>query len=300
MNITAAMVKELRQRTGSPMMDCKKSLQAAEGDMEKAISDMRKAGLAKAQKKSGRTTCEGAIALQTSTDGKTVAMVEVNSETDFVVKSDDFQKFTADIATALCGDAASDNLDDLHLSCGNSVEIARQALVAKVGENISVRRFAKYYGVAGGTACYLHGGKIAVIVETAQQDTELGKDLAMHIAASNPECVSASEVPADIIQKEKEIFAAQEEREAKTAVENSKKPKPPEIVEKIINGKTNKFLQTITLEGQAFIKDDKTTVGKLLQSKNNKVIRFTRFEVGEGIQKEQVDFAQEVQDQLNA
>ena len=292
MSITAAMVKELRERTGSGMMECKKNLVEANGDMELAIDNMRKAGLAKADKKSGRVAAEGMIGLNASDDGKTVVMVEINSETDFVVKGDDFKGFVQDVTDALLKSSVENNeqLLEMKLAGGESVEMTRRALVAKVGENITVRRFEKYTDVDGGTACYLHGGKIAVIVELAKNDSELGKDIAMHVAASNPAYVSADQVDENLIQKEKDIFTAQ-------ALESGKKP---EIVEKMIAGRIKKFLAEITLEGQAFIKDDKVTVAALAKSKDNSTVRFTRFEVGEGIEKEEVDFAAEVRAQANA
>lgn len=292
MSITAAMVKELRDRTGSGMMECKRNLTEANGDMELAIENMRKSGLAKADKKAGRVAAEGAIGVKASDDGKTVAMIEINSETDFVVKSEDFKGFVDAVTEAvLANDVESvEQLSDTVLASGETVESTRRALVAKVGENISVRRFEKYSNVDGGTACYLHGGKIAVIIEMAKNDAELGKDIAMHIAAANPSCVSADQVSEELIQKEKEIFTAQ-------ALESGKKP---EIVEKMIDGRIKKFLSEVTLEGQAFIKDDKMTVAQLTKSKDNSVVRFTRFEVGEGIEKEEVDFAEEVRAQANA
>jgi len=292
MSITPAMVKELRDRTGSGMMECKRNLKEANGDMELAIENMRKSGLAKADKKAGRIAAEGAIGVKASDDGKTVAMIEVNSETDFVVKSEDFNNFMSAVTEAiLTNDVESvDQLADVVLASGDTVEITRRALIAKVGEKISVRRFEKYSNVDGGTACYLHGGKIAVIIELTKNDAELGKDIAMHIAAANPACVSADQVSDDVIQKEKDIFTAQ-------ALESGKKP---EIVEKMIAGRIKKFLSETTLEGQAFIKDDKMTVAQLTKSKDNSVVRFTRFEVGEGIEKEEVDFAEEVRAQAAA
>lgn len=292
MSITAAMVKELRERTGSGMMECKRNLTEANGDMELAIENMRKSGLAKADKKSGRVAAEGMIGLKTSDDEKTVVMIEINSETDFVVKSEDFKGFVASLADVLLNSSVETvaELSELALANGDSVETTRRALIAKVGENITVRRFAKYENVDGGVACYLHGGKIAVIVETARKDAELGKDIAMHVAASNPMCVSEAQVEESVIQKEKDIFTAQ-------ALESGKKP---EIVEKMIVGRIKKFLAEITLEGQGFIKDDKMTVAQLTKSKDNSVVRFTRFEVGEGIEKEEVDFAAEVRAQANA
>ncbi len=292
MSITAAMVKELRERTGSGMMECKKNLVEANGDIELAIENMRKAGLAKADKKAGRVAAEGMISIKISADEKTAVMVEVNSETDFVVKSEDFQKFVNDISDALLSNEIESNeqLSEMLLENKESVELARRALVAKVGENITVRRCANCADVDGGVASYLHGSKIGVIVELDKADNGLGKDIAMHIAASNPACVSAEQVPEELIQKEKDIFTAQ-------AIESGKKP---EIVEKMIAGRIKKFLSEITLEGQAFIKDDKMTVAQLLKAKDNSIVGFTRFEVGEGIEKEEVDFAEEVMAQAKA
>ncbi|MCK4841228.1 MAG: elongation factor Ts [Methylococcales bacterium] len=292
MSITAAMVKELRERTGSGMMECKRNLKEVNGDMDLAIENMRKAGLAKADKKASRIAAEGMIGMKTSDDAKTVVMIEINSETDFVVKSEDFLTFINTVTDALLTSKVENNeqLSEMTLASGETVDAARRALIAKVGENISVRRFAKYENVDGGTASYLHGGKIAVIIELAKNDSELGKDIAMHVAAANPTCVSEDQVSAELIQKEKDIFTAQ-------ALKSGKKP---EIVEKMITGRIKKFLSEITLEGQAFIKDDKMTVAQLTKSKDNSVIRFTRFEVGEGIEKEEVDFAEEVRAQANA
>ena len=292
MSITAAMVKELRERTGSGMMECKKNLVKADGDMDLAIENMRKSGLAKADKKAGRVAAEGMIAVKSSDDSKSAVMIEINSETDFVTKSPDFIGFIQEVVDALLDNDVENNeaLAEMVLASGNTVEITRRALVAKVGENISVRRFVKYNNVDGGVSCYLHGGKIAVVIETEKVDKELGKDIAMHIAAVNPSCVSEDQVAADVIQKEKDIFTAQ-------ALESGKKP---EIVEKMIVGRIKKFLSETTLEGQAFIKDDKVTVAELVKSKDNAVVRFTRFEVGEGIEKEEVDFAEEVRAQASA
>ncbi|MCK5120803.1 MAG: elongation factor Ts [Methylococcales bacterium] len=292
MSITAAMVKELRDRTGSGMMECKRNLKEANGDMDLAIENMRKSGLAKADKKAGRVAAEGMISIKTSDDAKTVVMLEVNSETDFVVKSEDFTGFVNAVTEALLTNNVESNeqLLEMTLANGESVDIARRALIAKVGENISVRRFVKYANVDGGTACYLHGGKIAVIIELAKNDSELGKDIAMHVAAVNPTCVSEDQVSEELIQKEKDIFTAQ-------ALESGKKP---EIVEKMITGRIKKFLSEVTLEGQAFIKDDKMTVAQLAKSKDNTIVRFTRFEVGEGIEKEELDFAEEVRAQAAA
>ncbi len=289
MSITAAMVKELRERTGSGMMECKKALVEANGDMETAIENMRKAGLAKADKKSGRTAAEGVIGVKVSDDAKTAVMVDVNCETDFVAKGDDFVNFVNDIANNLLANdiADIDQLQTMTLSNGSSVDETRRGLIAKLGENITVRRFVKY-AAQGGTASYLHGNKIGVIVELASDDAELGKDLAMHVAASNPLYLNDEQVDPAAIEKEKEIFSAQ-------ALESGK---PAEIVEKMIAGRIKKFLGEITLVGQPFIKDDKVSVGQLLKSKNNSVVRFTRFEVGEGIEKKEENFAEEVMAQV--
>lgn len=287
--ISAAMVKELRERTSSGMMECKKALVEANGDMELAIENMRKSGLAKADKKSGRIAAEGIIGVKISDDGKTVAMVDVNCETDFVAKADDFVTFVNSITTSLL--TAPVNSDEellaMQLSDGQTVDELRRNLIAKLGENIAVRRFQKYQA-DGGVACYLHGSKIGVIVELAAANPELGKDIAMHIAASKPICVSDEQVSAETIEKEKDIFRAQ-------AAESGK---PADIIEKMVTGRISKFFAEVTLLGQPFIKDDKQTVGKLVASKNNKVVQFTRFEVGEGIEKKEENFADEVMAQV--
>lgn len=290
MNISAAMVKELRERTGSGMMECKRALTEAAGDMELAIENMRKAGLAKADKKSGRIAAEGLIGVRVAEDGKSVVMVDVNCETDFVAKGDDFTAFVGNVSSALLGSSAETDADmlALPLAGGESIDETRRALIAKLGENITVRRFVRFATETGGQACYLHGSKIGVIVELSAADAALGKDIAMHIAASKPEYVTSDEVPAEVIAKEKEIFSAQ-------ALESGK---PAAIVEKMIDGRISKFLAEVTLLGQPFIKDDSLTVGKLLAAKGNAVIRFARFEVGEGIEKKEENFAEEVMAQV--
>ncbi|MGZ8240142.1 MAG: translation elongation factor Ts [Methylobacter sp.] len=290
MSISAGMVKELRERTGSGMMECKKALVESNGDMELAIENMRKSGLAKADKKSGRIAAEGIIGVKVSDDQKAVAIVDINCETDFVAKADDFINFVNNVTAALL-DAdieTEEQLLALKLADGLSVDEARRGLIAKLGENITVRRFAKYRTAEGGTACYLHGNKIGVIVELAKADNELGKDIAMHIAASKPSYISEDQVPAETIEKEKEIFLAQA----------SESGKPAEIINKMIAGRISKFFAEITLLGQPFIKDDKISVGKLVASKGNRVIRFSRFEVGEGIEKKEENFAEEVMAQV--
>ena len=291
-NISAAMVKELRERTSSGMMECKKALVEAEGDMELAIENMRKAGLAKADKKSGRIAAEGIIGVKVSDDSKAVAIVDINCETDFVAKADDFVGFVSTIATAVLNAniQTEEELLALPLADGVTVDEVRRGLISKLGENITIRRFEKFETAEGGMACYLHGSKIGVIIELAKADAELGKDIAMHIAASKPICVSDDQVSAETIEKEKEIFAAQ-------AAESGK---PAEIIEKMVLGRVSKFLAEVTLLGQPFIKDDKLTVGKLVASKGNAVIRFSRFEVGEGIEKKEENFAEEVMAQVRA
>ncbi|MDD2865345.1 MAG: translation elongation factor Ts [Methylococcales bacterium] len=292
--ISASQVKELRERTGSGMMECKKALVEAAGDMELAIENMRKAGLAKADKKSSTIAAEGIIGVKVSECGKHVAIVDVNCQTDFVAKAEDFVGFVNSVAHALLNNNGIETVEQLlemPLEGGITVDEIRRGLISKLGENIVIRRFEKFK-TEGGTACYLHGTKIGVIVELAANDAELGKDIAMHIAASKPSCVSEDQVSPELIEKEKEIFLAQQEEKMKG--------KPADIIEKMVSGRVSKFLAEVTLNGQAFIKDDKITVGKLAESKGNKVIRFSRFEVGEGIEKKEEDFAAEVMAQVNA
>lgn len=293
MNISAAMVKELRERTGSGMMECKKALQEANGDMEAAVELMRKAGLAKADKKSGRTAAEGRISVKTSADNKRAVIVEINCETDFVAKGDDFVQFADNIVqTALESNAGSleELLATVMPSTGSSVEETRRAMVAKIGENINVRRFDRIVSEKGIIASYLHGTRIGVLVELIGGDQDLGRDIAMHIAASNPLCVDEQGVPAETIAKEREIAKAQAEAEGK----------PANIVEKMVEGKIRKFLGEVTLLGQPFVKDPDQTVGKLLGSRGASVGRFVRFEVGEGIEKTESNFAEEVMAQVRS
>lgn len=289
MSISAAMVKELRGRTGSGMMECKKALVEANGDLEAAIENMRKSGLAKADKKSGRTAAEGMIGVQVSDDAKTAVMVDVNCETDFVAKGDDFVNFVNAIVKALLSHdvATVEELADVSLPDGERIEDRRRALVAKLGENITLRRVEKYH-TKGGVACYLHGNRIGVIVELTKPDDALGKDIAMHVAASKPSFLNEAHVAPEAIEKEKEIFSAQ-------ALASGK---PANIIEKMISGRIRKFLGEVTLVGQPFIKDDKISVAQLLNSKDNSVVRFTRFEVGEGIEKKEENFAEEVMAQV--
>ena len=287
MAITASMVKELRERTSAGMMECKKALSETDGDMEAAVQLLRTSGAAKADKKAGRVAAEGVVSIYISDDKKLGVIVEVNSETDFVAKGDDFQKFAADIATvvAATNPADLDALNATKLPSGETVDETRRALIAKLGENITVRRFERVE--ASGDAeisSYQHGLKIGVLVNSTGGNENLGKDLAMHVAALKPMCVSTDEVPADAVEKEKEVFSAQ-------AAESGK---PPEIIEKMITGRINKFLNEVALHGQDFVKDPATSIGKLLKAENATVVAFTRVEVGEGIEKKVEDFAAEV------
>jgi len=287
MSVTAAMVKELRERTGSGMMECKKALVETGGDLEVAIENMRKSGMAKADKKAGRVAAEGLISIATSGDASTTSIVEINSETDFVSKGDDFIDFTTAVANTAVNNDITD-VDALNATqvTGESVTVdeKRRALIAKVGENINVRRFETIQTSGGIVGSYMHGIRIGVLVEMEGGDMALAKDIAMHIAAIKPMCVSEAEVPEAEIEKEKEIFKAQ-------AAESGK---PAEIIEKMIVGKIKKFLKGITLLGQPFVKDGDVTVEQLLKSNNAKVLSFVRFEVGEGIEKKEDDFAAEV------
>ena len=282
--ITATLVKELRERTGSGMMECKKALQETGGDIEAAIELMRKAGQAKADKKASRVAAEGLIVIKTAVGA--AAMVEVNCETDFVTKNDDFRAF-ADAVTEVALDSAPADLDALlaaNMANGQSVEQNRRDCIAKIGENMNVRRFARLATRTGVLGCYLHGTRIGVLVELEGGDAELAKDIAMHVAASRPLCVSAEQVPAELLAREKDIFTAQAAASGK----------PANIIEKMVEGRLRKYLEEVTLLGQSFVKDPEQSVEKLLKARRAKVIRFERFELGEGIEKKSSDFAAEV------
>ena len=289
MAVTAEAVKALRERTGAGMMECKKALVETNGDLEAAAEIMRKSGLAKADKKAGRVAAEGVVVVERSADGKQAAVVEVNSETDFVAREKDFQGFAADVARAALAEQPAD-LDALlatKLASGKTVEETRRELIARIGENIGVRRFEIVRSDAP-LATYSHGTRIGVIVALQGGDDALGRDLAMHVAAINPMYLSADDVPADQVAKEKEIFVAQVAQDPKAA------GKPAEIVVKMVEGKIRKFLGEITLLGQPFVKDDKQAVGDVLKKANASVARFVRFEVGAGIEKKRENFAEEV------
>jgi len=290
MEITAALVKELRERTGSGMMECKKALTETGGDIEAAVELMRKAGLAKADKKAGRIAAEGMIAAAISKDGASGAIVEVNCETDFVAKGEDFVSFSGEIANLVLAKrpADVDALGQLPVASGTSVEEKRRVLIAKLGENIALRRLSALESPGGKVAAYLHGNRIGVLVAMKGGTDALAKDVAMHVAASKPVALSANEVPADVIAKEKEIFRAQ-------AAESGK---PADIVEKMIVGRVNKFLKEVTLLGQPFVKNPDISVEQLLKEHGATVSAFVRFEVGEGVEKKSGNFAEEVMAQV--
>ena len=288
--ITASMVKELRSRTGLGMMECKKALEEAGGDMNKAEDLLRIRSGAKANKIAGRVAAEGTIGIHMSGDRKLGALVEVNCETDFVAKDQNFAGFAKAVAELAAAGSITDveALARARVVSGESVEATRQALVMKLGENISVRRVA-VHKAKGRLAHYLHGTRIGVMVDLEGGDETLGKDLAMHVAASKPISVSRDQVPAELIAREREIAKAR-------ALESGK---PANLVEKIVQGSVQKYLAEVTLLGQPFVKDDKTTVEKLLAAKGAKVHAFTLFIVGEGIEKKATDFAAEVMAQAS-
>jgi elongation factor Ts len=291
MAITAAQVKELRQRTGCGMMECKKALVEADGNMDTAAEELRKSGLAKADKKAGRVAAEGMIVVEVSGDRKTGVVVEVNSETDFVAKKDEFQDFARAVAARIMKDQPADleALVALPLKDGGeTVEEARRGLVASIGENITVRRFYLRQATSGSVSSYLHGNRIGVLVEIAGGDDDLARDVAMHIAASKPVCIDESGVPQEMLDKEKEIFSAQAEASGK----------PADIIEKMVGGRIRKFLGEITLMGQPFVKDPDQTVGKLLKAAGATVAGFDRLELGEGVEKKTENFAEEVMAQV--
>ena len=287
MEITAALVKELRERSGVGMMECKKALVESSGDLEQAFEWLRKNGIAKAAKKAARVAADGAVVLKQG--DKSAVLVEVNSETDFVAKDDNFRDFAEKVASTVLKNRPADvaGLMDLPLDgSSDTVEAVRTQLGAKLGENLSVRRFVIVDRQGDRIGAYVHGSRIGVLVDVQGGDEALAKDLAMHVAAASPRpvCVSEDQVPADLVAKEKEIYLAQ-------AAESGK---PPEIVEKMVMGKVKKFLNEVSLNGQPFVKDPDTSVGKLLGKAGASVKSFVRLEVGEGIEKKVEDFAAEV------
>jgi elongation factor Ts len=289
MNITADTVKQLRERTGAGMMECKKALVETEGNLEAAAELMRKSGLAKADKKAARVAAEGTVAVARA--GNSAALVEVNCETDFVARSDEFQAFARDLAKAALAHSPANLEALLELTHGSSnLEHQRRALIAKIGENIAVRRFVRL-SAPGALGSYVHhGSRIGSLVALEGGDEALAVDLAMHIAAVNPAYVDASEVPAAVLDKEREFLTEQTKGEKK----------PPDIIAKMVEGRLRKFLAEITLLGQPFVKDQDVTVEKLLKKSHAKVVRFVRFEVGAGIEKKHDDFVGDVMAQVKA
>jgi elongation factor Ts len=292
MSVTAETVRQLRERTGAGMMECKRALVETGGDLDSAAELMRKQGLAKADKKASRIAAEGVIATAASADGHAAVLVEVNCETDFVARGDDFTAFASQVATAaLEGKPANvEALAALKVSSGESVEDKRRALIAKIGENITVRRFERIES-PGALGSYLHGTRIGTLVALEGGDAALAKDLAMHVAASNPLYLAASDVPEADHAKERDIRVAMLKNDEKN------KGKPDNILVKIVEGGMNKWLGEITLLGQPFIKDDKLTVEKLLAANKARVLGYARLEVGAGIEKKQDDFVAEVMSQ---
>ena len=285
MTITAEAVKQLRERTGAGMMECKKALVETKGDLDAAAELMRKQGLAKADKKATRVAAEGVVAMARVADSPTAALVEVNCETDFVAREQDFRAFARAVAECALALRPADlaALGQAQLPSGDSVEERRRNLVAKIGENISVRRFA-VLSAPGPLGGYVHGTRIGALVALEGGTASLAYDLAMHVAASNPRYLSAAQVPAEVVAKEREILTSQAQGEGK----------PPEIVAKMVEGRLRKVLGEITLAGQAFVKDPEVTVEKLLKGAGARVVAFERFEVGAGIEKKQDDFVSEV------
>jgi elongation factor Ts len=288
-NISASLVKTLRERTGAGMMECKKALVATNGDIEAAVEEMRKSGLAKADKKAGRVAAEGVISIAEDGEGH-AAIVEVNCETDFVAGGDDFQAFAREFTELALKSKPSDlgAALELPLRGDDSVDAVRRGLVAKLGENIAIRRMQMIDCPQSTIAHYLHGSRIGVVVALEGGDEELARDIAMHVAASRPVCVAPEDVPAEVVAKEREIVTAQ-------AAESGK---PANIIEKMVEGRMAKYLNEIALVGQPFVKDPDKNVGKLLAESRAKVLEFVRFEVGEGIEKKTENFADEVMAQV--
>ncbi len=291
--VTASQVKELRERTGAGMIDCKKALEANGGDIEKAVEKLRMDGMAKADKKGSRVAAEGVIGSAMADDA--VALVEVNSETDFVSKGDEFKAFAQDVAALALAKRPVDLSALLALDVGGqSLEEKRRAMIAKIGENISIRRFAVVPTAGGALAHYLHGSKIGVVVALKQGDIDIARDVAMHVAASSPRFLSADDVDADVLASERKIIDAQIAQEQAQDIEDGKKAKPAEILAKMAEGKIRKVVGEITLLGQPFVKQPDQTVAQVLATNKAEVASFVRFAVGEGIEKQATDFAAEV------
>ncbi len=288
MNITADTVKQLRERTGAGMMECKKALVETKGDLDAAAELMRKSGLAKADKKAARVAAEGTVAVERA--GHSAVLVEVNCETDFVARSEEFQAYAREVANAALAHGPADVAALMQLKHGASaLEDQRRALIAKIGENITVRRFVRVVS-PGPLGSYIHGSRIGSLVALQGGDESLARDLAMHVAAINPQYIDAGAVPAAVLDKEREILTDQTKAEKK----------PPEIIAKMVEGRLRKYLAEVTLLGQPFVKDEDVTVEKLLKKAGAKVVQFVRYEVGAGIEKKQDDFVGEVMAQVKA
>jgi elongation factor Ts len=291
MNITADAVKQLRERTGAGMMECKKALVETKGDLDAAADLMRKQGLAKADKKASRVAAEGVVVVEKSSDARTAALVEINCETDFVAREQDFRTFSQEVvALALSAKPASlEALLAAKLPSGETVDERRRALIAKIGENISVRRFTVVTSTDH-LGAYVHGTRIGALVAVKGGDAALAHDLAMHVAASNPKYLSQAQIPADVVAKERAILTEQAQGEGK----------PADIVAKMVEGRLRKSLGEITLAGQAFVKDPDVTIEKLLKNAKAEVTAYERYEVGAGIEKKQEDFVAEVMAQVSS
>ena len=289
-NITAQMVKELRDRTGAGMMECKKALLDSSGDMDKAVEEMRKAGQAKADKKSSRIAAEGVITLSISDDNSIANMVEINCETDFVAKDENFLKFVKTISEVSLKNYKG-SVDDFNNSkhpSGKTIEEIRLELVSKVGENVKIRRVQNIKNDGNYMGHYMHGTKIGVAVVLQKENEELAKDVCMHIAAMKPRALNANDIPQEDLEKEREIFVAQAKESGK----------PDDIIQKMVDGKLKKYISEVTLVDQTFVKDNEITISKLLEKHDNSVLSFYRLEVGEGVEKKDENFADEVMAQI--
>ena len=289
-NITAQMVKELRDRTGAGMMECKKALLDSSGDMDKAVEEMRKAGQAKADKKSSRIAAEGVITLSISDDNSIANIVEINCETDFVAKDENFLKFVKTISEVSLKNYKG-SIDDFNNSkhpSGKTIEEIRLELVSKVGENVKIRRVQNIKNDGNYMGHYMHGTKIGVAVVLQKENEELAKDVCMHIAAMKPRALNANDIPQEDLEKEREIFVAQAKESGK----------PDDIIQKMVDGKLKKYISEVTLVDQTFVKDNEITISKLLEKHDNSVLSFYRLEVGEGVEKKDENFADEVMAQI--
>ena len=289
-NITAQMVKELRDRTGAGMMECKKALLDSSGDMDKAVEEMRKAGQAKADKKSSRIAAEGVVTLSISDDNSIANIVEINCETDFVAKDENFLKFVKTVSEVSLENYKG-SVDDFNNSkhpSGKTIEEIRLELVSKVGENVKIRRVQNIKNDGNYMGHYMHGTKIGVAVVLQKENKELAKDVCMHIAAMKPRALNANDIPQEDLEKEREIFVAQAKESGK----------PDDIIQKMVDGKLKKYISEVTLVDQTFVKDNEITISKLLEKHDNSVLSFYRLEVGEGVEKKDENFADEVMAQI--